>query len=70
MLHHLMDHAHFLFEASVVLLGVLLGSRSHFVIFLVREKQLYQSLNHREALFPFPLHACQIFFVSQRILSI
>lgn len=61
MLQHLMVHAHFLIEASVVLLGVLLGSKSHSVIFLVRERHVYQFLNYREALFP--LHARQILFV-------
>lgn len=63
MLHHPMIHAYSLFEAIVVLLGGLLGSKSYSVVFLVRERHLYLSLDHREALSLFPLHACQILFV-------
>lgn len=63
MLHHLMVHVHSVFGASVVLLGELLSPKSPFLaIFLVREKHLYQSLGHREALPLFPFHACETLF--------
>lgn len=52
-LHHLMVPACSLFEASVVLLCELLGSKSHSAIFLARETHLYQSLDHRFLFFLF-----------------
>lgn len=63
MLRHLMVRVHCLFGASVVLLGELLSPKSPFsAIFLVREKHLYQSLRHREALPLFPFLAHQTLF--------
>lgn len=62
MLHNLMVHAHFLFEASVVLLGEILCSKKP-LCNIFSQRGISTNPLITEALSLFPLHACQVLFV-------